>query len=225
MLARVVVFALAWALSRLVVLVAGAFPLALTTAVDEQGTSVVAEPWLAAQIAQAQTLFAPYGVRFARHDVGPMEARFAHVETRDDRDAFASLLVPQAVNVFVVESLRDVDDPRQMRRGVHWHAPSGAHYVLIVATAPPSVLAHELGHFFGNPHSPVVDDVMSYERSGAPVFFDAAQGRRIEARARDYWLTGEILPSSAPADAKLGSSASADAKLGSSAPSDAKLGQ
>jgi hypothetical protein len=164
--------------------------------VDDGGRPAAEEAWLTAQIGQAQALFGPFGVRFVRTagSTAPMEARFAHVEAREDRDAFASWLVPHAVNVFVIGSLRDVDDPAQMRRGVHWHAPSGAHYVLIVGTAPPSVLAHELGHFFGNPHSPVVDDVMSYQRSGAPVFFDAAQGRRIEERAREYWLTGEIRP-------------------------------
>ena len=53
---------------------------------------------------------------------------------------------------------------------------------------------HELGHYFGNPHSPVADNVMSYERTGAPVFFDAAQGKRIAARARAYVRSGELLP-------------------------------
>ena len=53
---------------------------------------------------------------------------------------------------------------------------------------------HELGHYFGNPHSQVIDNVMSYERSGAAVFFDADQGRRIAARARAYVKSGELLP-------------------------------
>jgi hypothetical protein len=63
-----------------------------------------------------------------------------------------------------------------------------------VASAPATVLAHELGHYFGNPHSPVVDNVMSYERSGAAVFFDADQGKRIAAKARAYVRSGELSP-------------------------------
>jgi hypothetical protein len=52
----------------------------------------------------------------------------------------------------------------------------------------------ELGHYFGNSHSHVLDNAMSYERSGAPVFFDAEQGKRIAARARAYVKSGELVP-------------------------------
>jgi hypothetical protein len=55
------------------------------------------------------------------------------------------------------------------------------------------VLAHELGHYFGNAHSQVRDNVMSYERSGGPVFFDPEQGKRIAARARAYVKSGELV--------------------------------
>ena len=65
---------------------------------------------------------------------------------------------------------------------------------IVVASAPTTVLAHELGHYFGNPHSHVADNVMSYERTGAPVFFDADQGKRIASKARSYVLSGELVP-------------------------------
>jgi hypothetical protein len=97
------------------------------------------------------------------------------------------------INVFVVDSLRDVDDPAEMRRGVHWHGPGGAHYIILVATASPQVLAHELGHFFGNAHTKVADNLMSYERTGGWVSFDADQGRRIVSRAHEYLLRRELL--------------------------------
>jgi hypothetical protein len=171
------------------------FPLVFSSAVDEAGRPLLTDDWLDAELDAAQTLFATFGVRFS-HTRGPvLDAWLAHVESRADRDALAGRAQPQVVNVFVVGSLRDVDDPTQMRRGVHWHAPGRerTHYVIVVATAPPTVLAHELGHFFGNPHSHVVDNVMSYERSGAAVFFDAEQGRRIAARARDYLRSADLL--------------------------------
>ncbi|HEX8795727.1 MAG TPA: hypothetical protein VF765_32480 [Polyangiaceae bacterium] len=170
------------------------FSLRVSIAVDDAGKPVADPAWLAAEIDAAEGLFEPFGVHFARTDGSPLEARTAHMETRADRDALATHVTAHDIDVFVVASLRDVDDPAQMRRGVHWHAPSGAHYLILVATAPKTVLAHELGHYFGNPHSRVVDNVMSYERSGAPVFFDADQGKRIAARARAYVKSGELVP-------------------------------
>jgi hypothetical protein len=170
------------------------FVLGVSIAVDGGGRPVAQPEWLEAQIEAARDLFAPFGVSFVRTEGAPVDARLADVETRADRDALAVVVRPYAVNVIVVESLRDVDDPTRMRRGVHWHAPSGVHYVILVAAAPPAVLAHELGHFFGNPHSPVADNVMSYRRTGAPVFFDREQGRRLTARAQAYVASGELLP-------------------------------
>ena len=170
------------------------FTLRVSSVVDEAGKPLAEAAWLAAEIDAAQGLFEPFGVRFARADGAPLDARLAHMETRADRDALAPHATRHGIDVFVVDSLRDVDDPLQMRRGVHWHAPSGAHYLILVAGAATTVLAHELGHYFGNPHSPVLDNVMSYARSGGPVFFDADQGRRIAARARAYVASGELLP-------------------------------
>jgi len=170
------------------------FSLRVSIAVDDAGKPLADAGWLATEIDTAEGLFEPFGVRFARTDGAPLDARLAHMETRDDRNALASHVTARDIDVFVVGSLRDVDDPGRMRRGVHWHAPSGAHYLILVASAPTQVLAHELGHYFGNPHSRVPDNVMSYERSGAHVFFDADQGKRIAARARAYVESRELVP-------------------------------
>jgi hypothetical protein len=170
------------------------FSLRVSMAVDEAGAPVGAPEWLTSELDAAAALYAPFGVRFAKKEGGPLGAKFDHIETRADRDALAPNAARHVIDVFVVESLRDVDDTKQMRRGVHWRAPSGAHYIILIGTAPTTVLAHELGHYFGNPHSPVVDNVMSYERTGGPVFFDAAQGKRIAARARAYVKSGELVP-------------------------------
>jgi hypothetical protein len=173
------------------------FALRLSMAVDAQGAPVATPEWTDAQLASAKSLYAPFGVAFRKVEGASLEAKLGRVETAADRDAFADRTRQHVIDVFVVESLRDVDDPSRMRRGVHWHrrSASGApHYVIIVGTAPSTVLAHELGHYFGNPHSPVPDDVMSYERTGAPVFFDDAQGKRIAERAREYVRSGELVP-------------------------------
>jgi hypothetical protein len=170
------------------------FSVRVSIAVDDAGKPVAQPEWLSAELDAAQALFAPFGVRFAKTAGTPLDARLARMETRADRDALATHLAPHVIDVFVVDSLRDVDDTSQMRRGVHWHAPSGAHYLILVASAPTTVLAHELGHYFGNAHRQVVDNVMSYERSGASVFFDADQGKRIASKARAYVRSGELSP-------------------------------
>jgi len=170
------------------------FALRIAIATDEQEKPVARPEWLAQEIAEAQRLFAPFGVAFARQEAPALGRAARHIETRADRDALAARAAARVVNVFIVESLRDVDEEGRMRRGVHWHAPSGTHYVIVVASAAPPVLAHELGHFFGNPHSPVPDNVMSYERAGGLVFFDDAQGRRIRERAQAYVRSGELAP-------------------------------
>jgi hypothetical protein len=170
------------------------FSLRVSVVVDDAGKPVADADWLALEIDTAESLFEPFGVRFTRADGVPLDAHLARVDTRADRNVLSSHITPGVIDVFVVGSLRDVDDPAQKRRGVHWHAPSGAHYLILVASAPTTVLAHELGHYFGNPHSHVPDNVMSYERSGAPVFFDVEQGKRIAARARAYAKSGELAP-------------------------------
>jgi len=155
--------------------------------------------WIEAQLAQVERLFGVHGVHFEVRAPRKLPNRFAHLETRADRDALASSLAPGVVNVFVVASLRDVDDPSRMRMGVHWRPRKtpNKHYAIVAASAMPTTLAHELGHFFGNPHSPVINNVMSYERTDDELlFFDPAQVKRIKSFARNYVRARELLPTS-----------------------------
>ena len=172
-------------------------PIALTMAEPSAGAPAVTEAWLAERLAQANAIFAPSGVAFVLRERRTMGAEHAAMEDRSDRHALADLLVARSINVFVVASLRDVDDPSLMRQGVHWrpHGRRHLHYVIVSAVAGPTTLAHELGHFFGNPHSDTPDNVMSYTRDGAvPPFFDAAQLRRIRRHARRFLSEGELVP-------------------------------
>jgi NAD(P)-dependent dehydrogenase (short-subunit alcohol dehydrogenase family) len=171
----------------------GTFPLAFAVA-EENGQRVVDNAWLAAQLAEVERLYGPIGVHV--HDVGAraLGLPLAQLETRTDRDSLARALLRNVINVFVVASLRDVDDTSLMRRGVHWrhsHQPS-QRYIILSAIAGKTVLAHELGHYFGNGHSPVVDNLMSYERTGGEVFLDANQARTIRAAAQLVLRSGEV---------------------------------
>lgn len=171
-------------------------PIALTVA-ERDGAPVVSEAWIAARLAQADAIFSPASLAFTVRERASMGEPHVAMETRSDRHALAELLVARSINVFVVRSLRDVDDPSLMRQGVHWRSPRvpGSHYVIVSSVAGETTLAHELGHFFGNPHSPVANNIMSYERDGTVLpFFDERQLRRIRARARRFLSSGEIAP-------------------------------
>lgn len=171
-------------------------PIAFTVAVEE-GTEAATSAWLAEQVTQANAIFAPSETSFAAREHRTMGAEHAHLENRSDRHALADMLVPRSINVFVVASLRDVDDPSLMRRGVHWRSANhpGTHHVILSAISGPTVLAHELGHFFGNPHSATPNNIMSYERDGEVLpFFDGEQLRRIRRFRRRFLASEELVP-------------------------------
>lgn len=121
------------------------------------------------------------------------------IEDRAARDALGDRVVmgrrgePTRVNVFVTDRLVDVDDPPNERMGVHWRRRRAreVHYLIVSSRAWPTTLAHELGHYFGNPHSPTPNNIMSYQRDGeVPPFFDARQLARIRSHARRYAHAG-----------------------------------
>jgi hypothetical protein len=151
--------------------------------------------WIDAQLADANRVFAPAGLAFEVAALRSIAEGHARLETRDDRHALAAEVRPRVVNVFVVRSLRDVDEPERFRQGVHWRPVRGRarpHYVIVVAGAGPYVLAHELGHFFGNhQHSETPGNVMSYVRAGEP-FFDAMQLTVIGRHVARFVRSGEL---------------------------------
>jgi hypothetical protein len=172
-------------------------PIAITMAEPSPGTPAATEDWLAERLRWANTIFAPAGVSFVFRERASMGPEHAAMEDRPDRHALADLLVERSINVFVVASLRDVDDPSLMRQGVHWrpHGRRHLHYVILSAVAGETTLAHELGHFFGNPHSATPNAIMSYERDGTAVpFFEDGELRRIRRYARRFLRDEELVP-------------------------------
>ena len=160
------------------------------------GGPVVEDAWLDEQLAHADRAFAPSGVCFEvaeRRVLGPPHTA---LETRADRHALGALVERGRANVFVVASLRDVDDPSLLRMGVHWRSRGRfrRHFVIVAASAWQTTLAHELGHFFGNPHHPTPGNLMSYEGRVETSGFDAVQVRRIVARLRGLLRSREIVP-------------------------------
>ena len=171
------------------------------------GTRVASARFLDSQWASVRQLLGPAGVRLTPHDK-PAPLLPAVLETRADRSALSRWAVPGAVNVFVVESLADVDEPGRQRLGVHWRA-GGTHFVIVATygvpggrACPPQytcrddsgLLAHELGHFFGLAHDERADNLMSYTRAGNPIWLADRQLRTVRARL-DYELrAGRLRP-------------------------------
>lgn len=164
---------------------------------------VASQSFLDAQWSSVTALLGPAGIGVApRAADAPQRPLPRNLETRADRNALAQFAVKGALNVFVVESLADVDEPGRYRLGVHWRA-GGTHFVIIATYAVPggrscppqykcaeasALLAHELGHFFMLGHDSRADNLMSYARAGAALWLDEAQRIRMQ-RARDSELS------------------------------------
>jgi hypothetical protein len=163
---------------------------------ERDGSAVVSRAWLDRQIHEASHLMSPHGifVRLAR--VRALPADSARLETADARDALAVHVEPKVINVFIVEQLRDVDDPERLRMGVRWRQRRDVSkdYVIVASGAMFTTLTHELGHFFGNGHSQVTNNIMSYKRDDpSAVAFDPNQGAKMRQVARRLLAGGRLV--------------------------------
>jgi hypothetical protein len=167
----------------------------------EAGKPAADEAFVKRQVATANRIFAPYGVAFERRERHAREEVTARVNTRAERNAFGAFVRPGLINLFVVTSLRDVDEPERMRRGVHWHSKTHApaHYVILSGISFDAVLAHELGHFLGNRrHSKTPGNLMSYHHTDVLPFLDEPQQRRLRQKLDQYLRSGELTPLPSP---------------------------
>lgn len=161
----------------------------------EEGEPVADEAFIDRQVETANRIYAPYGVQFERRERHDRDARAAHMATRADRDALGAFVRPHWINVFVVASLMDVDEAERVRRGVHWHSARHvpAHYLILSRISFDAVLAHELGHFLGNPrHSETPGNLMSYHHTDMLPFLDDAQQKRLHRSVAAYLRTAEL---------------------------------
>jgi hypothetical protein len=168
------------------------FPIAITVAVED-GAPVRDDAWIAAQIDDANDLFGPASVGFRWTLRKEMSQAHAQMHSRTDRDDLALLAEKNVIDVFVVAALEDVDEPGRYRKGVAWTSkPAGKRFLILSAAAPRTVLAHELGHFFGNGHTDVPDNLMSYSRSGGRVFLNDTQIERIHLFSSRFLASGRL---------------------------------
>lgn len=112
--------------------------------------------WVRAQVEQVHRHFALIDTSLEVIAVDAVPASDLEIDTRDERDALGHDRFTRGVaHVFVVGRLADVDIDGNEIRGVHWRerADRTRRWVILSKIAGSLVLSHELGHFFGLPHS------------------------------------------------------------------------
>jgi hypothetical protein len=164
---------------------------------QREGEPVAPASFIAEQLAAANSIYGPLGIELVERERVPLAAAHAELVTRADRDALAPYVRKGAIHCFIVAKLMDVDEAGRERRGVHWRPRSTPQrsFLIVSKISKPFVLAHELGHLFGNrEHSEVPGNLMSYTRADGPPFLDEAQIRRVRRTLASLLKAGAIVP-------------------------------
>lgn len=114
--------------------------------------STMSDGWIDTQFAAANARLAVIDVAIERVSRQPLPAEHWKIETRAARNALFRFGRQTPLRVFFVERLADSETPTEDRKGVTWRR-GDEFFVIVIANTMRWVLAHELGHVFGLPHS------------------------------------------------------------------------
>lgn len=154
--------------------------------------------WVREQIVQVHRHFAPVGVQMQIDTVSALPASNEHIHSRRDRDELGRTRFGRGVvHWFVVGQLDNVDEPGEIR-GVHWRlrGDRSKRWVILSKISSDRVLTHELGHFFGLPHSTEAISLMNKTPRDDPPWeqrtFSQKEYKRMR-RHRDKMFTDGML--------------------------------
>jgi hypothetical protein len=144
------------------------FGIRLHVARNEDGTMVVTPDWFAAQLAMANRQFAVLDTSFQVTEIEFLDASAARIDDREERTSLAKYMRGTVIDVFLTGYLADIDKPDAFIRGVTWHTKNDGRLIILSAMGADRTLAHELGHFFGLPHSRYAISIMNKTPRDAP---------------------------------------------------------
>ncbi len=143
--------------------------------------SVEIDEWVSSQLEIVNLRFAAAGVQFEVVERFWLAAEYDEITSLEElaRMVRADADEHVAIDVFVVDSFVDLDDPDHehviergttLRQGLEPDTPG----FVLLTQVDVAVFAHELGHYFGLPHTPRSTDLMSV-RDVRDVALSAAQ--------------------------------------------------
>lgn len=159
------------------------------------GDPVVDAAWVDDRLRRADGLFARSHIRFVRvtTDTRLLVNPKGDIMTVADRHSLAARAPTDGtVHVFVVDKLADKDRKGGFIWGVHWRYAGGARalrgrrYIIVSRWSAIDTLAHELGHFFGLPHTTQKNTLMTSPGRIAGAKFTPRQLRIIAWNYKRY---------------------------------------